>query len=515
MSGRNLLICLFLLWPASLLSEGRTAGVSQPISAGGTSWVPGELLVHLDRPISEAPEIQSLLSRHGVRKIQLMVDVDSVLEEARGRYPQARWEALSRNLPTLRYRYLLTLRDPSKLPLLKRAIDSYPHVRKSSYNFIQRADRIPADDPAIYRDLWWIPFVNLENAWDLTTDASEILVGVTDGGFHEDHEDLLENVAIAHDPVDDDTDPTAPWSGCNHHGTHVAGIIGAVGDNRLGVTGAFWRGRLALYRKGTSGDSSHCFSSEVAGERALMAAVADGVDIINNSYSYSLWMVDDVRAIQETVLYINSAGNGGADYLGDNDDLDPLAVSFATFPNTLQVANAREDGSPHESTDYGPRTVHLAAPGTGIISTCSRNNYDEESGTSMAAAVVSGVAALSWSQCPELSVSEIRQVLLDTVSPDPENWDSLTVTEGIVNALSAVLEARRRCPTQTDDDNDGIPANVDNCPETANPDQEDSDCDGRGDACDPLDTFGICRPTRGWDRWLPRGENPFRNRFRF
>jgi hypothetical protein len=404
------------------------------------------------------------------------------LKEAKGKYPPKRWEALQRRLPTLRYRYLLSLKDPSRLEPLRKALSGWRYVKKISYNEYQLPNLEP-NDPR-FTEQEWPYFINMEGAWDLATEADEILVGVTDTAFQEDHVDLVDNVETTCDVVDGDSAPPTGQSLCDDHGTHVAGIIGAVGNNSEGVAGVVWNGRLALYRKGTL-NNNMCSAPQSDAEAAIAQAVADGVDIINNSYTYAEWLVDDIEAIEETVLYINAAGNGGSDLIGDDNDEDPTAVALAELSNTILVANISDDGKPLESSNYGQNTVHLAAPGTKILSTLPTDDYGPMTGTSMAAPVVSGVAALAWSQCPDLSVAQMRNVILATVTPDEHNWGGLTVTEGIINAEGAVRAAIELC--RIDGDRDGIPNLRDNCEADSNADQTDTDRDGRGDACDDDD----------------------------
>ncbi|OGQ30028.1 MAG: hypothetical protein A3B79_06750 [Deltaproteobacteria bacterium RIFCSPHIGHO2_02_FULL_50_15] len=448
-------------------------------------WVSNQLLVQFYKPVWDDVygnsvidvrdlkkvnrEFQYLFDRYGVYQVNLLFDVDYVLKSSRDKYPQRRWEALAKGIQNLRHQYVLYLQDPSKLNSLKNALEKNENVKSVSYNHYLKPLAIPND--TYYGTQWGLPFIHVPEAWDITTSGGDILVGVTDGGFQEDHVDLEENVAITGDVVDGG-DPTTGLALCDNHGTHVAGIIGATGNNGQGVSGVAWNVPLALYRKGSSVHDGLCWATEAGSITAINDAVEDGVDIINNSYGYTDGIVATVQGIEGTVLFINGAGNNGAD-----DDLDPVAVSFANLTNTLQVANSTNAGTKAGSSDFGASTVHLAAPGTGIRSTIPANDYGWMSGTSMAAPMVAGVAALAWAQCPALSVAGIRQVILDSVVVNG-HWDGLTVTEGIVDAEGAVLRALELC--ETDSDGDGL-LDVEEYDLGTDPHNSDTDGDGLSD----------------------------------
>jgi subtilisin family serine protease len=256
-------------------------------------------------------------------------------------------------------------------------------------------------------------------AWDLHTGSGDIIVAVLDSGLDYLHADLAANsgsgwnfVSGNSDPMDDDP---------SSHGTHIAGVIGAVGNNGRGVSGINWRVRLMplkfLDAKG-SGSVAHAIA-------AIDYAVAMGARVINASYGYpnitppepcrletpSVFERQAIeRALSAGVLFVAAAGNSGC----NNDD-------FPFYPASHKVANiisvAASDANDRLATfsNYGPNSVHLAAPGDLILSTLhrSRGEYGYLSGTSMAAPMVSGLAALLLSYRPELPMPEARQLILD------------------------------------------------------------------------------------------------------
>jgi subtilisin family serine protease len=184
----------------------------------------------------------------------------------------------------------------------------------------------------------------------------------------------------------------------NNHGTHVAGIIGAVGNNGLGVVGVNWNVKIMACKflgadgYGTIADAIACLE--------YVATMKDhGVNIVatNNSwgsYGYSQALYDAIDAQRaKGILFIAAAGN----YAFDNDNI-PLYPASYELPNVISVAASDEFDQFTYFTNYGRATVHLLAPGSDILSTTPQNTYASFSGTSMAAPHVTGIAALLKSQ---------------------------------------------------------------------------------------------------------------------
>src|SRR5690606_17852277 len=205
-----------------------------------------------------------------------------------------------------------------------------------------------------------------------------------------------------------------------HHGTHVAGIIGAVRDNGIGVDGIAPDVRLMVLRAVPDGDER---DKDVA--NAIRYAAENGAHIINMSFgkgfSPAKSAVDEAVRFADSkgVLMIHAAGN-------DGKNLD----EEANFPNRyyeagdsallwLEVGASAWHGPDRLAahfSNYGKRHVHLFAPGVGIRSTVPGGDYEPASGTSMAAPVVSGIAALLMAYYPELDAYDVRRILLDSAT---------------------------------------------------------------------------------------------------
>ncbi len=239
------------------------------------------------------------------------------------------------------------------------------------------------------------------------------------------------------------------------HGTHVAGIIAADRKNQLGVQGVAENVQLLIVRCVPDGDER---DKDVA--NSIRYAVDQGARIINmsfgKSYSFNKAVVDAaVRyAMEKDVLIIHGAGN-------DNKNTDKHVVypnkffaTGGTAANFINVGASTPTGQAADFSNYGRKTVDLFAPGEKIYSTYPANTYSYQQGTSMAAPVVTGVAAILRSYFPHLTSEQVRQILIrsayrvdkKTVLPGSDRkvrWRRLCMAKGIVNAYNAVLLAER------------------------------------------------------------------------
>jgi len=246
------------------------------------------------------------------------------------------------------------------------------------------------------------------------------------------------------------------------HGTHVAGIIGAVRGNGIGVDGIASSVRIMSVRAVPDGDER---DKDVA--NAIRYAVDNGAQIINMSFgkpfSPGKSLVDDAVRYAESrgVLMIHAAGNDGEDNdLGGNFPTS-LYAGGGRAPNWIEVgaANWVVDSLAATFSNYGQQMVDLFAPGVQVLSTVPGNEIAPLNGTSMAAPVVTGVAALLMAYFPELSAADVKRILLASAMPygdqvvpkpgtgDPVPFGTLSVTGGVVNAYEAVrmaLEGRPR-----------------------------------------------------------------------
>lgn len=284
--------------------------------------------------------------------------------------------------------------------------------------------------------------IDAPEAWDVTTGSSAITVGVVDSGVDATHPDLAPNIVQGWDFVDGDSNP----SDLNGHGTHVAGTIGARGNNTVGVAGVAWNAGIMPLRVLDQDGSG--WSSDVAD--GYTYANQHGVQVVNaslGSTGYSAFERNALAAAANT-LFVVAAGNGGIDQAGDDNDLIPEYPCAYDLPNVVCVAATDSNDALTSFSNYGTVSVDLAAPGTSIRSTwpggiypCSGSPcWEYLAGTSMATPHVAGTAALVLAAHPTDTIAELRQALLSSVEPKP-SLAGKTVTGGRLNAFAALTGA--------------------------------------------------------------------------
>ncbi|HET7586372.1 MAG TPA: S8 family serine peptidase [Gemmatimonadaceae bacterium] len=250
-------------------------------------------------------------------------------------------------------------------------------------------------------------------------------------------------------------DFTGPDAG---HGTHVAGIIGAVQDSTNDVGGIATAVRIMPVRAVPDGDER---DKDIA--NAIRFAVDHGANVINMSfgkgYSPQKQAVDDAVRYADAhgVLMVHAAGNDGADLAQKGNFPTPRYVTGGRAANWIEVGASSWRGLDSLAapfSNYGAQEVDVFAPGEDILSTVP-GGYERNSGTSMAAPMVSGLAALIMSYYPSLSASDVKRIILASatryadhlvVRPGSDEGErvpfgSLSVTGGIVNAYAALRMA--------------------------------------------------------------------------
>jgi len=223
------------------------------------------------------------------------------------------------------------------------------------------------------------------------------------------------------------------------HGSHVAGTVGAVGNNSLGVVGVNWKVRILPLKTGglTAGDNSISTSAATAALNysVLMKNRGNAVRVTNNSWGGGGVSGTLQTAIQgnsnNDILFVAAAGNDGT-----NNDSTPHYPSNYAIPNVVSVANLTSTGARNGGSNFGAASVDLGAPGTNILSTTG-GGYQFFTGTSMASPHVAGVAALMLSLSPGLTIAQMKTALFTTVDP-LASLAGITVTGGRVNAAAAV-----------------------------------------------------------------------------
>lgn len=285
------------------------------------------------------------------------------------------------------------------------------------------------------------------DAWKIEEGKREILVAVIDTGVDSDHPDLKPN--LWNDPKTVQGGKVYGWNFVSNkanpadehgHGTHVAGIIGAIANPRAGISGVAHNvSIMAVKYYSDANPGSVNLRNTVA---AINYAVEKGAKIINYSGGGPEFSEDEYLAIKKAeakgVLFVSAAGNEHQDTDKVENYYYPSAYRLS---NILSVAATDINNKLLPSSNWGKVRVDVAAPGENIYSTLPGGKYGYMSGTSQATAFVSGVAALLLSQNPSLTPLQLRQIIMSSVDHIPTLADRLA-TGGRVNAHSALLALR-------------------------------------------------------------------------
>ncbi len=281
------------------------------------------------------------------------------------------------------------------------------------------------------RELWALARINAPSAWEVNTGSNSVVVTIIDSGLSRQHPDLSSNIwqnpAETANGLDDDNnglvDDLYGWDFAGNdndpadqesHGTHVAGIIGATGNNGVGVTGVNWRVRLMGLR---TGDQSLSTSAVIQATDYATGQKLKGVPVvvINNSYtstSFNTLQRDSIqRARDADILFVAASGND-ARSLDQSGLLYPIGYAVS---NLVGVASTDLGDTLSDFSNWGATAVHLAAPGSAVLSTIPADRYGVKDGTSMAAPLVTGALALLRAAEPTLGAQQLKNRLLTTV----------------------------------------------------------------------------------------------------
>ncbi|HEV3407440.1 MAG TPA: S8 family peptidase [Gaiellaceae bacterium] len=348
---------------------------------------------------------------------------------------------------------LLRLPPGASVAAAKAAFERDADVLYAEPNYVYETAQFPNDQ--YFVELWALHSasdvdIDAPEAWDTTTGSPDVTVAVVDTGVDYTHPDLATNIwanaletANSRDDdgngyVDDvrgwdfvagDSVPADP----NGHGTHVAGTIGAQGNNGTGVVGLNWDVALMALR---AADSSGSLRTDRV-VQALDYAGRNGADIVNGSFGapFPSDAIRDAIARYPNVVYVFAAGNDGT----DNDAMPTYPCNYPAL-NIICVAATTKSDARASFSNFGATSVDLGAPGEEILSTIPSAGYAWGDGTSMAAPHVAGAAALALAARPNLSPATVRDVILASVDRLATLRGSVA-SGGRLNAASAVTTA--------------------------------------------------------------------------
>src|SRR5262249_26072752 len=343
-----------------------------------------------------------------------------------------------------------------------------PDVLYAEPNYVLRTTLTPNDTR--FGEMWGLhnvgqsggtPDADIDapEAWNHTTGSSDVIVAVIDSGVDYNHPDLSPNMfrntadcntngidddgngyvddCYGIDTANNDSNPMDD----NNHGTHVAGTIGAVGNNNRGVVGINWNVRI-MACKFVNASGSGTTEAAIDCLEYVKTMKDRGFNIVATSNSwgggdFSQALADAIDAQRQSgMLFITAAGNG--DFLGFpiNNDQTPFYPCSHYLPNVICVAATTRTDDRASFSNYGRRTVHIGAPGSEILSTVRGDSYASLSGTSMATPHVTGVAALLKADDPNRDWRAIKNLIL--AGGDNVGSMSNTVTQKRLNANGAI-----------------------------------------------------------------------------
>ena len=436
-----LALALQALIIAATLAGPASGGPSHRHGARAGSAVPGELIVGFKPSVAPARQRQ-VLARVSAREKRRFGQIRSLLASVGTQDVTAAIQTLERD-PSVLYaepNFLLSADNHGGTPN-----DPAMHALWGLDNFGQVVNGVAGTPDAD---------IDATEAWGVSTGSRSVVVGVIDTGVDFGHPDLAPTMWInpredcpgcRANGVDDDgngyVDDWRGWDFVNHdndpfddagHGTHVAGTIGAAGNNGIGISGVSWNvSIMALKFLSASGTGSTADAVS-----AILYASAEGAVVTNNSWGgedFSQALRDAIAAADASgSLFVAAAGNSFAD-----TDTEPNYPSSFDLPNVVSVAATDASDRRAWFSSYGRRTVDLGAPGTNIYSTWPGRSYRYEDGTSMATPHVSGAAALAKAAFPDATAVGLKALLLRTVDPNSALAASST-TGGRLNVNSAV-----------------------------------------------------------------------------
>lgn len=377
------------------------------------------------------------------------------------------------------------------------------------------------EDGSVDGSNWWMEAIDVQNAWDYQDHFSEIAIGICDSSFDTGHEDLKNKVLFPNEILES-RNVVAPWwndfnnetwsvsDQANYHGTHVAGIIGAEGDNKKGITGIVQNCRLLLapYYRSDSMDAYLAWDSSTYAN--LTYLVKSGAKVINFSQGKTNFLSEktnhmayDEKTIEregnlasisvaqlinsgyKDFIIVQSAGNGTGDtgkavdaiqngWFASITDTSVTGYDNITIDeirsHVIIVGAADQTSSGFQCasfSNYGSQ-VNICAPGVNIYSTVPGDvfydfqlwgGYDYASGTSMSAPIVTGVCALTWSANPTLLAEEVKNIVCNSsnVKVSANTDDPNNLSYNMVNAKFSVENAINYIPEydKTGEDNLG------------------------------------------------------------
>lgn len=402
------------------------------------NFISGELLIKFrqepaaNQPGNMAP-LKDLNNRFGLVKIEKLFPANM---PANSNYPQPAYSSEQLAAGNLPRWYKVTLSKDADVQALVEELKNAPEIEAVEPNYIYQITTVPNDNYVssrgswgqYYEDLWGLYKISALSGWDIETGSGQVVVAVVDTGVDITHPDIVNNLwvnknEIAGNHIDDDSDGYVDdidgWNfvKCSGeikdghgHGTHVAGIVAAAGNNGLGISGVSWHSKIMPLK--ALNDDGYGVTGDLA--KAIRYATDQGARVINMSWggrSTSQLITEALDyAYSKGVVLVVAAGNSSS----DANDFFP-----ANYEKAITVAATGPEDRKAGFSNYGS-AVDVSAPGVDILSLRAAGTdmykdnqhivdsyYYRASGTSMATPYVSGLAAVILSRHPEFSNDDV------------------------------------------------------------------------------------------------------------
>ncbi|MCI8661640.1 MAG: S8 family serine peptidase [Lachnospiraceae bacterium] len=367
--------------------------------------------------------------------------------------PYARYQWGLRNDGELQYLEVVN-RFKDSNPLLAESIDlanslgiPAPVAGPSAYE-IETTDSVEGID------------INIQPAWELydasTKEHRPVIVAVIDTGVDINHPELKDAIWVNEDEIPGDgidndgngyIDDVNGWNFFNNsnqvyvgeeddHGTHAAGTIAAARKS-MGVAGIADNKYVKIMPLKALG-TEFGIGEEAAVIAAIQYAEANGASICNLSFGTEIYYPRLEQVMRESkMLFISAAGNGDRNGNGLNADTNPDYPASFKLDNSISVANLMFDGNLAKSSNYSANIIDIAAPGTYIVSTTTGDTYGFMTGTSMAAPMVTGVAAFLYSYRTDIGLQDVKIILMNSSRP-LEGLKEKVISGGMIDAYAAL-----------------------------------------------------------------------------
>jgi len=439
---------LFLLL-TTLLFGLLSADFEQKIYSSATigdNFHGSRVLVVLDKNISDINKPHSAKLFGSFQKISIEdisqihnPEVITVIEETLGR-------------EEFRQIFKITLPNDDKQNILNAIseLEQIEGIRYAGPDHLLLPVVIPNDPYYTDGSLWGLNGtygINAPQAWDVSTGSNNVRVGIMDTGIAP-HVDLNANLTDGWSCVP----PYYSTVDTQGHGTHVAGTVGAVGDNMEGVVGVNWTVKLVPMRIGVDG-------AQISDVLSAINWAIDNwgtnlqVSILN--FSFSGYGEDIGIPIKDRVshfpgLFVWAAGNGLFNFFPENLDLKPNIGEYH-ISNLISVGGIDSSGQFHFNYSLSGNNIDIHAPGVNIWSTYIIDPYYSDGGTSMATPHVTGVAALLLSVNSTLSAQQLKQIILNNSLPHTNvHVNGITLTNKRLDAFKSVSNIANMVSQRTD-----------------------------------------------------------------